>query len=647
MEDYAEPGSPGDDFVFLSYARKDGKAAAQVRALIEAAGITVWWDGLIPGGERYNALTHDALERARGVVVLWSATSLQSHWVHDEAARGRDRGCLVPLSIDGSEPPLGFRQFQSLDLSQGGIRADNPAMQRALASIAALLGRPVMPMPPPRKHPVVARRAVLIGATGVSAAGLAGWGLWSRLHGSAGPDNSIAVLPFDNLSGDTAQQYLTDGLAAELRARLARNPLLKVMGQVTSKGARSGTAPGEDSPTAIAGRLGVANLLNGNVRVSDGHIRIAVDLIDGRTGFTRWSQSYDQPQGNVLRLQGDIAEAVTTALTPALAGAGDEMLIRSGGTRAAAAFDAYLRGKDAFDAQLNEDSDRRALTLFGQAVAIDPNYAAARAARSRTLVVIANQARSSAERERFYTEAVAEARRAVASAAEFGDGYAALGNALFYGQLDVAGAAPAYDKARQYAEGNPEVLGRYALYCARRRQFDKAVPAIEAAQSLDPLNPTVFKYLGLVRFAQGDGQRAVAAGRRALDINPKRASIHGDIGNALLMMGQLDAAAAEFAAEPMVDLAATGQAIIALKRGDQATAQRSLDRLVAEMGDNSSYQQAQILAQWGKSAQALDALDRALAAHDAGLVYVYVDPFLAPIRQEGRYRALLTRLHFL
>jgi TolB-like protein/tetratricopeptide (TPR) repeat protein len=546
---------------------------------------------------------------------------------------------------------LGFRQFQSLDLSQGGIRADNPAMQRALASIAGLLNRPVPPVAPLREGPAFARRTALIGGAGTVLAGAAGWGLWSRLQGIGGPgnspDNSIAVLPFDNLSRDSAQQYLTDGLAAEVRARLARNPLLKVMGQVTSKGARNGAAPAEDSPTAIAGRLGVANLLNGNVRVADGHIRVAVDLIDGRTGFTRWSQSYDQPLDNVLQLQAGIAEAVTTALTPALAGGGTETLVRSGGTRAAAAFDAYLRGKEAFDAQFNDDSDRRALALFGQAVAIDPNYAAARAARSLTLVVIANQARSAAERERFYAEAVAEARQAVASAAEFGDGYAALGNALFYGQLDVAGAAPAYDKARQFAAGNPEVLGRYALYCARRRQFDKAVPAIEAAQTLDPLNPTVFKYLGLVRFAQGDGQRAVAAARRALEINPKRASIHGDIGNALLVMGQFDAASAEFTAEPMIDLAATGQAIIALKRGDQATAQRNLDRLVSEMGDNSSYQQAQILAQWGKSAQALDALDRAMASHDAGLVYLYVDPFLAPIRSEPRYSALLTHLHFL
>lgn len=85
--------------VFLSYSHADRKAALAVVRVLEQAGYQVWWDGLIEGGERFSHATAAALEHARAVVVLWSKTSVSSHWVHDEATRGRESGRLVPLSI--------------------------------------------------------------------------------------------------------------------------------------------------------------------------------------------------------------------------------------------------------------------------------------------------------------------------------------------------------------------------------------------------------------------------------------------------------------------------------------------------------------------------------------------------------------------
>ncbi|HEV7233606.1 MAG TPA: toll/interleukin-1 receptor domain-containing protein, partial [Sphingorhabdus sp.] len=102
-------GKPAGSTIFLSYARADQKSALPIIKMLEAAGYQVWWDGLLEPGERFSRTTEEALERAKAVVVLWSKTSTASHWVHDEATRGRDRRCLVPVSIDGSEAPLGFR----------------------------------------------------------------------------------------------------------------------------------------------------------------------------------------------------------------------------------------------------------------------------------------------------------------------------------------------------------------------------------------------------------------------------------------------------------------------------------------------------------------------------------------------------------
>src|SRR6476469_8552203 len=111
--------------VFVSYDRGNAaKAAAFVKAL-EAEGFSVWWDGLLTGGMTYADRISEALKQADVVLVLWSANAAQSHWVRDEAAYGRDRNRLVPVTTDGSQAPLGFRQIQTIDMSrwQGGGEA--------------------------------------------------------------------------------------------------------------------------------------------------------------------------------------------------------------------------------------------------------------------------------------------------------------------------------------------------------------------------------------------------------------------------------------------------------------------------------------------------------------------------------------------
>ena len=106
------------------------------------AGIEVWWDGLIEAGETYSTSIESALNEADAVIVLWSKNSIHSDWVLDEAARGRDRKRFVPLSIDGSEPPLGFRQYHTIDLSNWHGRADEPIFTAVLRCIEALGGKP-------------------------------------------------------------------------------------------------------------------------------------------------------------------------------------------------------------------------------------------------------------------------------------------------------------------------------------------------------------------------------------------------------------------------------------------------------------------------------------------------------------------------
>ena len=128
--------------VFLSYDREDGDRAGKLALALEKAGHSVWWDRHIKGGAEYNSEIEAALAKADAVVVLWSEHSVRSAWVRDEAAAGRDTGRLVPVTIGTAEPPLGFRQYQTTNLSQWKGRTASRQFQELLSAVAALGGSP-------------------------------------------------------------------------------------------------------------------------------------------------------------------------------------------------------------------------------------------------------------------------------------------------------------------------------------------------------------------------------------------------------------------------------------------------------------------------------------------------------------------------
>ena len=126
--------------IFLSYAHDDRVKARRLAAALERCGYTVWWDGLIEGGAQFDRSIREALDAADAVVVLWSQRSVESDWVRDEAAQGRDRRRLVPLSLDGSAPPLGFRQYQMIDIWAGAVRPAHRSSRQSIARSFPLLG---------------------------------------------------------------------------------------------------------------------------------------------------------------------------------------------------------------------------------------------------------------------------------------------------------------------------------------------------------------------------------------------------------------------------------------------------------------------------------------------------------------------------
>src|SRR5207248_4240374 len=172
------------------------------------------------------------------------------------------------------------------------------------------------------------RTLIAGGAVSLVVIGACGWTLLRSRAGAA--SQSIAVLPFANLSGDPQETYFSDGIAEELRNALARVAGLKVVGRISSEAVRN-----LDAKTA-ARRLRVANVLAGTVRESISTIRISAELIDGRTGLDRWSDDYDRPPRDSIMIQTDIAENVARSLAAAL-GTVARAAIAVGGTSNAAA----------------------------------------------------------------------------------------------------------------------------------------------------------------------------------------------------------------------------------------------------------------------------------------------------------------------
>ena len=643
--------------VFVSYAHEDRARAVELIHALSQSGLQVWWDGLIVAGTEFASTTEQALEAAGAVIVLWSRPSAISHWVRDEATRGRDRGCLVPVSLDGSEPPIGFRQYQFISLANWHGRIDASEIRSLVYAVHAAQGQPPPVAPPLAAHAGMwssraTRRQLLLagGSLAAVALGAGGWFGWWRRPGAASSvdANSVAVLPFSNIGGDKDENYFSDGLAAEVRAELAHNPRLRVMAQISSEAFRAT----KTSATTIAQTLGVAYLLDGNVRRSGKTLRIAAELIDGRSGFSLWAQTFDRVMDDIFAVQTEIAGLVLAALTNQMRRSGGPASaplaasVLPGGTASVVAFDAYLRGRADYNRFEDEASNRRALAEFDVAIAADPKFAAAHAARSRSLIVIANQYADAAHTAEIYNDAIDAAHTATALAPDLADAQSTLAFALFQGRLDVKGAREPYALSYQLGAGDGTVVGRYALYCGLTGRATEARVAMTRALQLDPLNPLMHRAMGAVLYDTRRYAESLVALRRALSLNPKLSGAQAAIGRALLMLGRTLEARDAFGREAHELVRETGLAIAERKLGNRAAAQRALDKLRADLGDSALYQQAQVAAQWGERDAAVRLLTRARALGDSGLIFMHTDPLLDPLRTLPAFDALRRQLGF-
>ncbi len=620
--------------LFVSYKSEDRARVAPLVAALEADGVGVWWDAHIGGGSAWRDTIESELNAARGVLVVWSerSTGLGGSFVRDEATRSLRRGAYLPVRIDPVEPPLGFGETQALSLiGWKGDRGD-PQYQALLATVRAVIAGTPRPIPPAYqpKRGIDRRLAIGGGAAAVAVAGAGGW--WA-LHRGGAPGDSVAVLPFDNLSGDPAQAYFSDGIAEELRDALTRIAGLKVAGRSSSELMRDA-----DGPTAAA-KLGVANILSGTVRRGAGLIRINAELVDGVSGLTRWSQAYDRPIGDALAIQSGIAESVAGALSIAL-GKAQKVLLTVGGTSNPAAQDAYLRGVELG----RKNKIEAALKEYDAAISADPGFAKPYAGRAGNRAGLAGSILGGGALRAALASAEADARRAIALAPGWAPAYAALGLVLQQ-RLDLRGAREANDAAYKASPGDALVLRKMGDFLAVLGD-DRAIDFYRRSEALDPLRLTNAISRAGMQLRLGRFDDAIASARAGLARFPNNSQVLGTLTQALLAKGQPGEALKAAALAPVDDPYRLVIEAAAKAATDRAAADRALATLVEKYGYNAQYQIAEVHAWRRESDLAFAAIARAWDGLDPGLLDFKTDPLLAPIRPDPRFGEWLRKIDF-
>lgn len=627
--------------VFVSYKAEDRRRVKPLVDALEADGFSVWWDEQIGGGSAWRHEIETQLNAAPCVIVIWSKRSVgpEGTFVHDEAARAQQRQVYVPVTIDKVHLPLGFGETQALPLTGWHGSRSDARYQAVLNAVRRLAtgdsGAPAMAH---TEHKAISRRGVLAGsaAAAVATAGVGSW-LFLRPESAAAMD-SIAVLPFANLSGDPAQAYFSDGIAEELRSALARLAGLKVVGRTSSEAVRN-----DDAETA-AEKLGVTHILTGSVRQSPSVIRVNAQLIDGKSGLERWSQNYDRAPGDAIKIQTDIAENVARALSAAL-GAAAGAALTLGGTSNAAAQNFVLQAGEAINERTRAGTER-AIQLIDEALRLDPNYADAYARKAIYITILGDiYATGTEELARSRAKAFQAARKAAALEPNLARAHIALAR-LYSSQLEVARASSAFRRALQLAPGDGMVLRRFSSFVSATNPSE-GLRLADKAIELDPLNPDAYVNRGWALFNARRYDEAVQCAQETARRSPDLIENQGLLGFCFLVLGKLSEASQHFSQLPADHwMRLKGEAMVFARAGDRAGAELKLQQMHRLFGESMSAEYAAIYAQLGAKDRAIAALERGWTFRDPGLLGIRVDPLLDPLRGDPRFQAIVRQMNF-
>ena len=446
--------------------------------------------------------------------------------------------------------------------------------------------------------------------------------------------NSVAVLPFVDMSPNKDQEYFTDGLTENLLHALAQIQELKVAGRTSSFAFKGLNTDLRD----IGEQLNVSSILEGSVQKSGGNIRITTQLINTEDGYHLWSKTFDRDLSDIFSVQDEIAAAVASALRKSLLG---EEVSTPTTTNDFEAYNAYLLGLSHFNKNTQEGWGS-AVDQFKIALDRDSRMALAWAALSRAHSIATG---FGSEFEEGYARARAAAEKAIELDPNLADGHIALAEVQLSHDWDWDGGEASLAKARALRPGDPDIVAEFArLKRIRGGDSLNAFSDIEQALSQDPLNHRLARtYIGMLA-RSGRIDEAMARAEILASSTPDSGGVHYSLGNLHYRLGNFRQALAAVEREQFDFLRLELEIILHHELGEVEVAQQKLDELVSRYGDDVSWQVARVYAARGDADETFAALDRGFAVRDPGLVYIQSSKDISAFKEDPRYDDLLKRM---
>jgi adenylate cyclase len=457
----------------------------------------------------------------------------------------------------------------------------------------------------------------------------------SRAVESEAIDNSIAVLPFVNMSSDQEQEYFSDGLSEELLNLLAKIPELRVAARTSSFSFKDQNI---EIPE-IAQRLKVAHVLEGSVRKAGNQLRITAQLIKADDGYHLWSETYDRQLDNVFQIQDEIAVAVVDALKITLLG--EAPTVRETDPEA---YQMFLEGQF-IRRQISATSIPKAIELFKKALEIDPAYAPAWAELAYAYMWNAGIGDMPID------EASLLADQAIEKALEADPGYALTyfvrGITKTFNKFDFESGAEDFQLALRLDPGNAYLIGSNGTSARVLGRFDEAAQLFETALELDPLMAEMRSWQALTYQYAGQMDKAEAAYRTTLILSPDFSGAHYRLGRVLIQQGKPEEALIEMEREASRVYNNTGLAMAHHVLGNHEKSQSALERLIANDAGSAAFQIAEVYAYRNEADKAFEWLEQSLSIRDSGLAGTLGNPAFSGLRADPRWQAFLEKLGLL
>lgn len=452
---------------------------------------------------------------------------------------------------------------------------------------------------------------------------------------------SIAVMPFVNASGNADLDYLSDGMTETLIKSLSQLPNLNVKARSTVFRYK-----GKETDTKTVGKeLGVQALLNGRVIQRGDQLTLNLELIDAQTENVIWTDQYDRKLSDLVALQSEIARDVSSKLKTKLAGTDEQKLVKTYTTNPEA-YRLYLQGRFYWNKREEKDF-RKAAEYYGQAIALDPNYALAYAGLADTYALLATfgfmpptegvpKAREFANRALVLDGSMAEPHTTRAYLSVTYDYDFAAAETEFKRAIELN---PNYATAHQW-------FGEMLLNAGR---FDEASVEYRRALEIEPLSLPINWDYGRFLYMSRRYDESLAQHKKTIELDPGFARAHRTLAEVYRVTGDYANAVEERA--KVLDLMGQPQNAALVRSTFAKDGWRGLLRLV--VADNSSLKDvnndwvmAKAYVDLGEKDKAFAKLNEAYDKRLSSLCWLKIEPQLDPLRSDPRYQELLKKLHF-